>query len=86
RVEVTDDLSIARVYVRRETGASDERGKKTLLAGFEAAGHRLRREVAHAVGLRYAPNLRFFYDDAPDEVTRIEELLREVERDRKGSS
>ncbi|HEY4120257.1 MAG TPA: 30S ribosome-binding factor RbfA, partial [Byssovorax sp.] len=82
RVEMTDDLSIARVHVRRAVGAPDARAQKALIAGFAAASRRLRAEVGRAVGLRYTPELRFFYDAAPDDVDRIEELLRQVERDR----
>jgi ribosome-binding factor A len=43
----------------------------------------LRREVTNRVKMRYAPELRFFYDDRLDKVTRIEELLEEVKKDRK---
>jgi ribosome-binding factor A len=87
RVEVTDDLQLARVHVRRlvaqdPAAGVDAKEKKALLAGFEAASKRLRREVAERMGLRYAPNLRFHYDDAPDAVNRIEELLREVAGER----
>ncbi len=84
RVEVTDDLQLARVFVRREAGADDARARKALIAGFTAAASRLRRQIARAVGLRYAPDLRFMYDEAPDAVNRVEELLREVRADRKG--
>ena len=77
RVEVTDDLQSAKAFVRVEQGD----GMKAALAGLEAAAGRLRREVARSLQLRYAPTLRFYYDEAPDAVSRIEELLREVKRD-----
>lgn len=77
RVELTDDLQLARVYVRREQGGDDEAIKAAKKA-LGAASGRLRHAAAQALGLRYAPNLRFFYDEAPDAVQRIEELLREV--------
>jgi ribosome-binding factor A len=76
RVEVTDDLQSAKVFVRLEQG-----DPKPALKALEAASARLRREVAQALQLRYAPTLRFYYDEAPDAVARIEELLREVKRD-----
>jgi ribosome-binding factor A len=79
RVEVTDDLGSARIYVRRELGF-DPAAVKAALAGLGGAERRLRREAAGALGLRYAPTLRFFYDEAPDAVARIEELLAEVKR------
>jgi ribosome-binding factor A len=94
RVEVTDDLQSARVYVRREPrhdgaaafGPSGEQGGdapevKAALKALGAAAGRLRRAVGQALVLRHVPELRFFYDESLDAVTRIEELLREVKRD-----
>ena len=78
RVEVTDDLQSAKIHVRKELGLLAEGDRKLLLKGLEAAAPRLRRDLAHRLALRYAPNLRFYYDEAPDDVLRIEELLREI--------
>jgi ribosome-binding factor A len=75
RVELTDDLQSAKVYVRHELGAVD---MKPLLRGLTAASGKLRKDAAQAMKLRYAPSLRFYYDEQPDAVQRIEELLREV--------
>jgi ribosome-binding factor A len=80
RVELTDDLQLAKVYVRRELGP-DAVAVKAALKALESASGRLRRTVGEALDLRYAPNLRFYYDEAPDAVSRIEELLREVKGD-----
>ncbi len=80
RVELTDDLQLARVYVRRELGGDTE-AVKAALAGLAAASGRLRHAAAQSLGLRYAPTFRFYYDEAPDAVARIEELLREVKRE-----
>jgi ribosome-binding factor A len=91
RVELTDDLQLARVYVRTAPSSAeqpqpdDERARRAVLSGLSAAAARLRRSVAQSLGLRYAPNLRFFYDEAPDALNRIEELLREIESDGGGS-
>jgi len=83
RVELTDDLQLAKVYVRREQGG-EAPAVKAAIKGLEAASGRLRHVTAQAMGLRYAPTFRFYYDEAPDAQARIEELLREVKRD--GSS
>jgi ribosome-binding factor A len=80
RVELTDDLQSARVYVRRELGG-DEAAVKAALKGLGSAAGRLRKTAGQALGLRYAPELRFFYDESLDAVNRIEELLREVKRE-----
>ncbi len=74
RVEMTDDLKMARVYVRTLEG---DRAKETLVALKRASGM-LRRQVTTRVGLRFAPELRFFYDERQDAVNRIEQLLEEV--------
>jgi ribosome-binding factor A len=81
RVEVTDDLQQAKVYVRRELGGADEKAVKAMLKALGAAGGRLRRAAGQALALRYTPELRFFYDASLDHVTRIEELLAEVKRE-----
>jgi ribosome-binding factor A len=80
RVELTDDIQSARVYVRRELGG-DEAAVKAALKALDAASGRLRRMAGQALGLRYLPSLRFLYDESLDAVARIEELLREVKRD-----
>ena len=80
RVEVTDDLQQARVYVRRELGG-DEKAVKAALKALGSAANRLRRTAGQALGLRYMPELRFFYDASLDQVSRIEELLQEVKRE-----
>ena len=80
RAEVTDDLQSAKVYVRHELGAGPAE-QKTMLKGLDAASGRLRRTVTQALQLRYAPTLRFYYDEGQDAVQRIEELLLEVKRE-----
>jgi ribosome-binding factor A len=84
RVEMPDDLSIARVMVRLATGGEDKAAHKRLLAGLTAAAGILRKRVGQNVGLRRAPELRFFYDEGQDASTRVEELLLEISRDRSG--
>jgi ribosome-binding factor A len=78
RVEMTDDLKTARVYIRTLEG----KGATETLAALKRANPMLRRQVTTRVGLRFAPELRFFYDDQLDTVTRIEELLEEVKREK----
>ncbi|MCC6558398.1 MAG: 30S ribosome-binding factor RbfA [Polyangiaceae bacterium] len=84
RVELTDDLQLAKVYVRHELGVEDPAARRTMLKGLEAAAGRLRREIARAVSLRVVPELRFYFDEGPDAAQRIEELLAEIKRDSQG--
>jgi ribosome-binding factor A len=83
RVEMADDLRSARVYVRvLEGGASPER-RRELVAGLDRASGMLRREVTQRLGLRWAPTFKFLYDEGQDKVARIEELLAEVEAEKR---
>ncbi len=78
RVEMTDDLRVAQVFIRLLTDGDVAERRSEALAGLARASGLLRREVSRRAGLRYAPELRFLYDDGQDERTRIEVLLEEV--------
>jgi len=82
RVEMPDDLGVAKIMVRLTSGGEDETARKRLLAGLSAASGILRKRVGQSVGLRRAPELRFFYDEGQDASTRVEELLEEIARNR----
>jgi ribosome-binding factor A len=82
RVEVPDDLSLARIFVRLATGGDDAAARERLLSGLGAAKGFLRKLVGSSVGLRRAPELRFQYDEGQDASQRIDEILHEIERDR----
>jgi len=77
-VDMTDDLQSARVFVRLELGGDVPAARQALMKGLEAATGRLRSSIARAVGLRYAPTLRFYYDDGLEATLRIEQLLNEI--------
>lgn len=85
RIQLSDDLSFARVFVRIGLVAEkpDEAGKKTFLKGLEAAGAHVRRQVAEALNLQKAPELRFVYDEGMEHANRVEELLREIDDEKK---
>lgn len=78
RIELTDDLSFARIYVRKDVGADDEAERRSLVKGLESAAGKLRGDLTRALGLRVAPGLRFHYDEGLDHATRVEEILREI--------
>lgn len=84
-VLLTDDLRIAKVYVRLLEAQPEERKKKAMLSGLERAKGFLRREVAQRVKLRYAPELRFYWDDSVDRGRDMETVLSEI-REREPSS
>jgi ribosome-binding factor A len=83
RVEMPDDLQLARVLVRLTVGGDDLAARKRLLSGLVAASGFLRKRVGQSVGLRRAPELRFYYDDGQDASQRVEQLLQEIKQERR---
>jgi ribosome-binding factor A len=83
RVEMTPDLRSAHVYVRLLAGGDDAGRRRELTAALRRAAGMLRREVTKRLKLRFAPEIRFAYDEGVDHTTRIEELLNEIRSERK---
>jgi len=83
-VRMSPDLRQATVYVM-PLGGKDT---KQVLDALENNKKFLRTEVAHRVNLKFAPELKFRFDDRFDEAERIEKLLRtpavkrDLEKDR----
>ena len=74
-VKVSRDLRIAKIYYATK-GTED--AVKAAMEGFESARGFVKRELAQRLGLRYMPDLKFFYDDAIDRGARMEELIKMV--------
>lgn len=83
RVELSNDLRSAKVFVRRLEGGDEESLRKSLIAALGRASGMMRREITQRLGLRHAPELRFVYDDGLDNTTRVEQLLAEIEAEKK---
>ena len=83
RVEMTNDLRGARVHVRSLEGGDDPERRRALVAALGRASGMLRREVTQRLSLRTAPELKFVYDDGQDNTTRVEQLLAEIDAERK---
>jgi ribosome-binding factor A len=76
-VEVTHDLSYARIYV---TVLGDEAVRKSSLEALASAAGFVRREIGQRLKLREVPEIRFTYDDSLNQGARVEDLLRKLER------
>mgnify|MGYP001175411170 FL=1 len=75
-VEVTQDLSFAKIYVSI-MGKPDE-----VAATLKALGHAVgfvRHELGSRLGLRDVPDLRFIHDESLDRGARVEELLKRIQ-------
>jgi len=84
RVMVTDDLRSAKIYVRLLDG--DTAREKELLTGLKSAQGMLRSAITKALSLRFAPELRFFYDESIEKRARVDELLHEIDREQRGGT
>ena len=70
-VRMSPDLKLATVFVM-PLGGEDVR---PVLAALERNKRYMRGEVAHAVNLKFAPELRFRFDETFDEGSRIDAIL-----------
>ncbi|MCX7087198.1 MAG: 30S ribosome-binding factor RbfA [Methylococcales bacterium] len=75
-VEVTKDLSVAKVYVTVLN--VDEQGKRDNVKLLNQLAPQIRHDVAKRMRLRHISELRFFYDDSFDTGMRVAQLLSEV--------
>ncbi|MDX1516908.1 MAG: 30S ribosome-binding factor RbfA [Woeseiaceae bacterium] len=71
-VELSRDLSVARVYFSLLDPSEDPAEAKSALA--HAAGF-LRGKLGRAIKVRHVPELRFFHDDSAAQAARIGELI-----------
>lgn len=76
-VRMTDDLSIARVYVRVLEEIGPDRQEAVVAALGRASGF-LRREIGQRLQLRHVPSLEFYWDEVVDSAIRIESILDEL--------
>ncbi len=83
RVEMTDDLGLLTAHIRLLTSGDDAAVRKAALAALGRASNVLKRELARRVRLRTVPQLRFFYDEGQDRQSRVEELLHEINSEKK---
>ena len=82
RVDTTADLRYAKVYV----SVLDKSDIKQVLKGLRSAGGYLRREIGHALSLRYTPELVFQEDTSIDKGAQILKLLNDIAQKESGSN
>ena len=70
-VRLSPDLKLATVYIIPLGGGDAEQ----VLEALNRRKKYIRGEIAHAVNLKFAPELRFRGDETFDEASRIDELL-----------
>ena len=77
-VRLTRDLRIARIYFSVAGGKDRAQEARQ---GFESARGFVKRTLAAKLGLRYMPDLEFFYDESFDYGSRIDSLLKSIEHE-----
>ncbi len=75
RVKMSADLKIARVYFAI---FGDDKKSEDAVKGFASARGFIKRKLASKLGLRYMPDLNFFYDDSLDYGSHIDQLLEKI--------
>lgn len=73
-VTMNRDLRIAKVYFTTHNSTD----KQSLLESFEKAKGFIKRELARELGLRYMPDLRFYYDTSVDYGAHINRVLKSL--------
>ena len=71
-VDTTPDLRYAKIYI----SVLDKSDCALVLKGLKSASGYLRRELGHALQLRYTPELTFVRDDSIDQGAHILDMLR----------
>jgi ribosome-binding factor A len=71
-VRMSPDLRLATIYIM-PLGGKD---LKPVLEGLARNRKFIRGEIAHAVNLKFAPEIRFLADETFDEARRIDEIFR----------
>ena len=75
RVKMSPDLKLARIYF---SIYGDDNKSEAAAKGFESARGFIKRNLARKLGLRYMPDLHFFYDDSFDYSSPIDKLLKKI--------
>jgi len=75
KVVMSADLRIARIYYSTQ---GTQKNRQDAQKGFKSSHGYLKRTLAKRLGLRYMPELKFFYDDSYDYGSKIEQLLKTI--------
>ena len=77
-VKMSRDLKTARIYFTTSGGSNSS---KKAAEGFNSARGYVKRTLAEQLGLRYMPELKFFYDESFEYVSHIDKVLKSIKTD-----
>lgn len=75
RVEVTNDLSLAKIYISAIEGMETAKGS---VKGLTAASGYIRRELGERLHIRKTPELKFIADNSIEHGMEISKILDEI--------
>lgn len=81
RVEVTNDLSYANIYI---SVMGNEEDKENTLAGLKSAKGFIRREIGNRIDLRHAPEPVFHIDESIEHSLYISKLIDRIHKEDEG--
>ena len=75
-VEITNDLSFAKIYFR----VLDDSKKNEILKSLNKASSFIRKCLSEKVEIRHTPELKFIYDESIEYGEKIENLLNSIKK------
>lgn len=81
RVEVTDDLKLAKIFYTVLGEGKIGQAK----SGLERAKGFMRSHLAKTLNMRFTPALQFIYDDKADKVRELDDIFQEIANERRDS-
>lgn len=78
-VDITSDLSFAKVYVT----VLDETKKEKTLEALNGASHFIRGKISERIEIRHTPELKFIYDSSIDYGNHIEDIIEKIHKEDK---
>jgi ribosome-binding factor A len=79
-VKMSRDLKMARIYFVTSGG---KKNMEAAVEGFKSAFGYVKRKLAAQLGLRYMPELRFFYDESFEYGDHIDKILNRIHDEHK---
>mmetsp|Transcript_8476 Transcript_8476/g.4613 ORF Transcript_8476/g.4613 Transcript_8476/m.4613 type:complete len:113 (-) Transcript_8476:735-1073(-) len=74
-VKMSSDIRLARIYFVVQNGANN---KDDALEAFNSAYGFIKRIIAKRLGLRYMPDMKFYYDESFDYGENIDNILSQI--------
>lgn len=76
-VEVTRDLSFAKIYI---SVLGEDKEKEDTIAGLNSAKGFIRKEIGNRIDLRHAPEPKFYLDESIEKAINLSKLIDEVNK------